>query len=291
MFLISSVEKDTGIGRDRLRVWERRYGFPIPVRNKHGKRVYSEQQIRTLQLIKRILDQGMRPGNLVGLSDSQLNTIAQDLVTKNHLESCINAKLNKFVDCVYCNDAQKLWGLFEQTLIQQGLKTFILETLAPLITIIGDKWAAGHLKIFEEHFITRQITLFLDSAISKIPVISNTPPVLLATFPGENHSLGLLMVDCLLRTQGQLAVNLGIEVPMDQLVMACQKYKSKAILLSFSSAYSNSGLRSELNDLAQRLPHHTSVYVGGSGVKKMRKLPKQVILTNRLQDILDLDFS
>ncbi|MCW8930908.1 MAG: MerR family transcriptional regulator [Gammaproteobacteria bacterium] len=291
MFLITSVERDTGIGRDRLRVWERRYGFPIPVRNKHGKRVYSEQQIRTLQLIKRLLDQGMHPGKLVGLSDSQLNTISQDLSTKNQLKLIINDRMNEFIDCVYCNDTQKLWGLLEQTLIQQGLKTFIIESLAPLITTVGDQWAAGHLNIFEEHFITHQITLFLDSTISKIPVISNTSPVLLATFPGENHNLGLLMIECLLKDKGQLTVNLGIEVPMDQLVMACQRYKSKVILLSFSSAYSNSGLRTELNDLAQQIPDHISVYVGGSGVKKMRKFPKQVILTHRLQNILDLDFS
>jgi DNA-binding transcriptional MerR regulator len=32
-YSIGVIERDTGIGRDTLRVWERRYGFPDPVRN------------------------------------------------------------------------------------------------------------------------------------------------------------------------------------------------------------------------------------------------------------------
>ena len=32
MFPIGAVERDTGIGRDTLRIWERRYGFPVPER-------------------------------------------------------------------------------------------------------------------------------------------------------------------------------------------------------------------------------------------------------------------
>ncbi|MBK8767339.1 MAG: MerR family transcriptional regulator, partial [Burkholderiaceae bacterium] len=27
---ISAVERDTGLSKDTLRVWERRYGFPLP---------------------------------------------------------------------------------------------------------------------------------------------------------------------------------------------------------------------------------------------------------------------
>jgi len=46
-FAIGSVERDTGIGRDTLRVWERRYGFPSPERNNKGERVYTADQSST----------------------------------------------------------------------------------------------------------------------------------------------------------------------------------------------------------------------------------------------------
>ena len=44
LFAIGTVERDTGIGRDTLRIWERRYGFPTPERNDKGERVFSAEQ-------------------------------------------------------------------------------------------------------------------------------------------------------------------------------------------------------------------------------------------------------
>lgn len=50
---IADVERDTGLGKDTLRVWERRYGFPTPGRDAHGERRYDEAQLQRLRLIKR----------------------------------------------------------------------------------------------------------------------------------------------------------------------------------------------------------------------------------------------
>lgn len=64
-YSISAVERDTGIGRDALRIWERRYGYPSPVRGHKGERRYPLSQVQRLQLIRRLLDQGLRPGKIV----------------------------------------------------------------------------------------------------------------------------------------------------------------------------------------------------------------------------------
>src|SRR4051794_29255276 len=39
-YSISQVERDTGLTKDVLRVWERRYQFPRPGRDENGERVY-----------------------------------------------------------------------------------------------------------------------------------------------------------------------------------------------------------------------------------------------------------
>ena len=69
LFNISAVERETGLTKDTLRVWERRYGFPHPVRDDNGDRAYTTQQITKLRLIKRLLDQGHRPGKIIGLAN------------------------------------------------------------------------------------------------------------------------------------------------------------------------------------------------------------------------------
>ena len=53
---IAAVERETGLGKDTLRVWERRYGFPTPSRNPSGDRIYSAEQVQQLKLISRLLD-------------------------------------------------------------------------------------------------------------------------------------------------------------------------------------------------------------------------------------------
>ncbi|MFW9621935.1 MAG: MerR family transcriptional regulator, partial [Macromonas sp.] len=43
-FNIAAVERDTGLSKDVLRMWERRYGFPLPQRDAHGERLYPAAQ-------------------------------------------------------------------------------------------------------------------------------------------------------------------------------------------------------------------------------------------------------
>ena len=45
---IAAVERDCGLPKDTLRVWERRYGFPNPLRDRHDERLYPADQVATL---------------------------------------------------------------------------------------------------------------------------------------------------------------------------------------------------------------------------------------------------
>ena len=69
---IADVERDTGLGKDTLRVWERRYGFPSPLRDASGERAYPLEQLQRLRLIKRLMDADYRPGKVVPLSVDEL---------------------------------------------------------------------------------------------------------------------------------------------------------------------------------------------------------------------------
>ena len=72
---IAAVERETGLGKDTLRVWERRYRFPTPSRDSSGDRLYSLEQVQQLKLISRLLDSGLRPGKVVGLGQAALHGI------------------------------------------------------------------------------------------------------------------------------------------------------------------------------------------------------------------------
>ena len=76
MLSIAAVERDTGIAKDTLRVWERRYNFPMPLRDKNDDRVYPADQIEKLRILKRLLDSGFRPGRIVPLPIEALKELS-----------------------------------------------------------------------------------------------------------------------------------------------------------------------------------------------------------------------
>ena len=65
---ISAVERETGLSKDVLRMWERRYGFPKPGRDDNGERQYTPADVGKLRAMKRLMDVGVRPGKIVKLA-------------------------------------------------------------------------------------------------------------------------------------------------------------------------------------------------------------------------------
>ena len=57
---IAAVERETGIPKDLLRQWERRYQFPLPARDDKGDRLYSQQELDKLRLIRLLMDREFR---------------------------------------------------------------------------------------------------------------------------------------------------------------------------------------------------------------------------------------
>ena len=56
-------------------MWQRRYGFPSPLRDAFGDRVYPPDQVARLKLIKQLLSEGWRAGAVVPLADSALQSM------------------------------------------------------------------------------------------------------------------------------------------------------------------------------------------------------------------------
>jgi len=59
-----------------LRVWERRYGVTKPLLSASGQRLYSDDDVRRLALLKQLTDLGHAIGSLAGLDMAQLQQVA-----------------------------------------------------------------------------------------------------------------------------------------------------------------------------------------------------------------------
>jgi len=269
---IGAVERDSGIARDTLRIWERRYGFPEPLRNDKGERMYPEGQLRRLQRIRRLLDQGLRPGKVVALNDDDLDLLEAEL----YPDESSSDSIEHILTVLQTSGGLELEAALTETYQQQGMQVFITETVIPLLYVVGERWAKGKLQIFEEHLLSEVLTRFLNSEISAIQKTSMKPRVLLATLPGEEHTLGLLMFSALLSARNVSVTNLGGEVPLDQIVLAVDRLNVDALGITFSAAYQYENIRSNLIELRDSIPENVDIWLGGEGVKRMRKLPPGV---------------
>ena len=71
-YRIGAVSELTGISPENLRAWERRYGAVTPGRANSGFRLYSDEDLERLLLIKRLLEHGNSVGNVATLSFDEL---------------------------------------------------------------------------------------------------------------------------------------------------------------------------------------------------------------------------
>lgn len=283
LYSIGVVERDTGIGRDTLRVWERRYGFPEPVRNEKGERSYSELQVRRLQRIRRLLDRGLRPGKLLPLSDQQLDEIETSL--KPVVPEVLDEAVSAIVDAIRSADGARVERLFQQQYDKQGMQGFVLRTAVPLVKVVGELWMSGQLQVFQEHFLSQQLIRFLNAEVARLRLSAKKPVVLLATLPGEEHTLGLLMVAAMLSSHGITTINLGGEVPMDQICQAVEQFRADIVGITFSGAYQYKNIRAHLVELDEKLPETVDIWAGGEGVRRLRKLPGGVTKFNSLEKL------
>ncbi len=64
-----------GLSVETLRVWERRYGLSETERSLHGQRLYSDEQVYRLRLLKNLVDQGHPIGAIASLPVAQLQEL------------------------------------------------------------------------------------------------------------------------------------------------------------------------------------------------------------------------
>lgn len=299
MLTIAAVERDTRIGKDTLRVWERRYGFPLPLRDRNGERLYPPEQVERLRHIKRLLDAGWRPGRVVGLPLEELQCIG-DLARgagsgnasagqadPRHDAATLSAEPQALYTLLRAHDVAGLRRALMQSLLRRGLGHFVGEVVAPLLVEIGQAWSRGQLAIFEEHLCSEAIETVLRSAIASAPeaTADGAPRVLLTTFPDEQHGLALLMAEALFTVEGCACMNLGRQTPLQDMVLAAHAHRAQVVALSFSSLSPAGASLDHLADLRARLPETVEIWAGTPQPAMLRRGVAGVTLLDKLAQV------
>jgi DNA-binding transcriptional MerR regulator/methylmalonyl-CoA mutase cobalamin-binding subunit len=289
---ISDVERDTGLAKETLRVWERRYAFPQPLRDDFGVRLYPAEQVSKLRLVKRLLDLGYRPGKIIQRSADELRVLAEGSGTPVAAvdrtgQDAGQAELLTCLDLCKSHQMDVLRSTLLAAAKTMGLKKFVIELVAPLVAMVGDAWAAGQIAIFEEHLFTESLHMVLRHVIFSMPQqrgpSTATPRILLTTFPQERHALGLLMAEAIFVAQGAFCISLGVQTPLLDIVEAARVKRADIVALSFSDAMNPRQAFGGLTELRARLPKAVELWAGGNN-PALRKRPPGFVRVLGLED-------
>ncbi len=270
LFSIADIERSTGISRETLRIWERRYGFPAPARDAGGDRRFSGGDLDRLRRIKRLLDQGHRPGKIVPMSVADLAEL--DLAMPDGGTAFVASRYDGFWEYMRQTQSHAAYDWLRGRLVEEGAAVFVQETLAPLIEAVGDAWAADQLQVHDEHLFSQWVQRLLHAAIGEMPGAAMRPYVLLTTLPEEQHSLGLLMAETLLTQDGARCLSLGVDTPLPEIVAAVQRHQVDVLALSFSLAYPRRRIAAQLAALRAALPPHCEIWAGGRATVRLRAI-------------------
>lgn len=285
-FNIAAVERDTGLSKDVLRMWERRYGFPVPSRDNNGERCYPADQVDRLRQIKRLMDLGHRPGKLIATPQEELGAL-----TSRRSKSAVagvsadDGELGELLALIKQHDAAAYQQAMQQRLARQGLQRFVQDTVAPLTRQVGDNWEDGSFEVFEEHLFTELTKRLLRQAIATLPGGPRGPRVLLTSVPEEPHVLGLLMVEALFALEGAECIPLGTQMPLLEIGRAAEAHQADIVALSFSLAFPQRQIPGLLQQLRLVLPEKTALWAGGGGVARVARMGDAELITT-LDDAL-----
>lgn len=293
---IADVERDTGLGKDTLRVWERRYGFPQPGRDAHGEREYDHAQLLRLRLIKRLIDAGHRPGKVVALPHAQLEQLCERVASAPQPTRQVRTSMaciqldSPWLDWLKNDQTELLRNGLQQQVMRQGLANAVEQLVAPLCYAVGESWMRGELSVYQEHLFTEAVQSVLRDAIATAEAggrpLQRKPKVLLTTTPAEQHVLGLLMAECFFALEACERISLGPSTPIPDIVVAARQLDVDIVALSFSSHATRREVSDSLQQLIDQLPEGIEVWAGGAAVAAYRKgLPEAACALTRASDV------
>lgn len=286
---IAEVERETGLPRATLRIWERRYGFPRPDRDSRDERVYPSEQVRLLKLMRELVERGHRPGKLAKAGPGEIERLAVEAASQAVAQAAGGRTrlAGRMLKLLHSHDADAVRRELQRLLAEGGLAEFAGTQLPQINRMIGQAWLAGELQVHEEHLYSDCVTQVLRVAIAglKDKVRPEAPQVMLTTFPQEPHALGLLMAEALFAQQGCPTVSLGVRLPIDQIVSGARAYNADLVGLTFTASLNPGHVLRGLEELRGMLPARIRIWAGGNNPALARRSIAGVRVVADVRDV------
>lgn len=273
LFPIRYVADQTGLSQHVIRVWERRYGVVEPERSGTNRRLYTEADLKRLQLLKKAVEKGQSI-SLVARMDSDellrlINRTGSGGRTPDTIPPATQRPLetSDFVELSMASivnlDPSGLEAALSEAAVHLTRPELIKDLIVPICKNMGDLWRSGDLKIVHEHLATPVIRAFLWGMLRSTEPADLSPKIVIATPLGQPHELGALTVAIIACESGWRPLYFGPSLPSEEIAAAVTYSGAKAVGLSLTSLSDHHRLKTELVKLRDYLSRDVTIFIGG----------------------------
>jgi len=268
---IHRVAKLTGLSRDVIRVWERRYGIIKPERGANRYRLYTDEDVALLRYLKKEMEAGTSIGELAATDrDDLLSRVRGRSLEEPIRIPAYERLLGELTAALAPLDKvafeRRLNGAVAVVPFEEALHGILL----PLQQRVGQLWHEGRLDAALEHYVTHLVQQKLFAVMNQLSVVESGPKIIVACPPGEEHEIGALSAAYLCAARGCRVYYLGANLPLDALERLCSQVRPDLLLLSLTLVPMEDAMRGLADELMRRVGAICSVIAGGAGASAMR---------------------
>lgn len=260
----------TGVQRNTLLAWERRYDFLEPRRGANGYRSYTERDLAMVRAVKAYVDRGIAVSVAVAqvISEGQPSESFGDAATGSR-----TGKHSALLEPLLVFDRVAAERVVRGS---DGLSYDYLmtELFTPVLRELGEGWLEGRYSVAQEHFGSAFIRDQLIAVLLRLDSGSqNGRTVVCACAPGDQHELGLLMVAIRLAMRAWRITWLGARMPEQDLIKVLNQYPPDLVCISATFVESPNDVTSFAQRVRDQIPDSVEFILGGPAVPEDFDVP------------------
>lgn len=284
VYSIKDLEKLSGIKAHTLRIWEKRYAILRPKRTDTNIRYYEDADLQKVLNIALLRKKGYKISKIAELSESDITRLTAelsqvDVAFEDHIDALSMAmfELNEF----------KFNKILDHYIEQNGFGHTMEEVIYPFLEKLSMMWMAGSIKSAHESFITYFVRRKCIAAIDGIKHshYDQGPSFVIYLAEKETHELSLLYIHYLLKKQGVEVINLGLSVPLIDVVDTCNIKKPDYIFTMINDTHSDGTLQSYVDDLLKYSNNSKVVLSGYQTVANRIETHDRLLSLNSIEEI------
>lgn len=231
-YTISDLEQLSGIHSHTIRIWEQRYNALQPMRSQGNTRLYDDIQLKRLLNIVSLNQAGLKISKICNLSNLEVEELLSKQYSYQSNDELAEFYLTRLIKYGLDFDDTAFSNLIGDCMEILGVSNTYRRVIYPLLVRLGLMWRKDEICPAHEHFISNLIRQKLFTAINTFKLESKNPETWLLFLPeDEDHDIGLIFANYMLRLHHKNVIYLGSKVPFESIHAVFSTLKVDHVLL------------------------------------------------------------